>query len=245
MTKLSLSVLTTPLQNWGTAREQTLRKYRRAQAAISKSRLGQIPALIKHPAVKRLYSAIYRHAIQDGRWLWVLGVPLASGIFHILIILNVPGVASRTAWDRLANVAPINQMYILPRVSEKPLLLPFMAPDIRYALCRFDLTTGPVRVKAPVQNANWSIAVYSRTGDNFYSISGADLRRVQITMVIVSGERAAEAEADVADASEELVIVKSPHRKGILLIRAPLSGQSYDALTENAIRKAGCSVQGS
>jgi len=39
--------------------------------------------------------------------------------------------------------------------------------------------------------------------------------------------------------------VKSPHRKGILLIRAPLSGQSYDALTENAIRKAGCSVQGS
>lgn len=243
MMKLSLASLTTPWQNWVSARQHITKLYQKTQAANPLIRLKHIPALLKHPTAKTLYTTLNKHLIADGRWLWIIGVCIASIIFHILIVLSIPSLSSKTAWDRLDEVAPINQIYVAPRASHERQLLPYMAPDIRYALCRFDLTEGPVKVTAPIQSANWSIALYSRYGENFYAISGADLRRVRIQMVLVDGERATEAEADIAEAVEELVIVKSPHRQGVLVIRAPLSGQSYEALTDQAIRQASCGTR--
>lgn len=239
MMKLSLTDLAIPKQNWRVARQQISKQYEKAKAAYPGLSLKRIPELLDRPTTKTLYMNL----AGDGRWLWIIGTVLAGGIFHILIVLSIPSLASRTAWDRLEKIAPVNQMHVLRRASEESHPLPFMAPDIRYAFCRFDLTAGSVKVTAPVRSAVWSIAIYSPYGENFYSISSADLQRVRIQMIIVDGAQAAEAEADIADTSEELVIVKSPHTRGILLIRAPLSGQSLHSIIDDALLQADCRAE--
>lgn len=116
-----------------------------------------------------------------------------------------------------------------------------MAPDVRYAFCRFDLKLGPVRLKASVPNDLWLIALYSPEGDNFYTVAGADMKRGQIDLVIAKADQpVAEAGVDAPEESDEVVVVKSPVGEGIAMIRAPLSGPSHAVRAEQALKSTSC-----
>jgi len=69
---------------------------------------------------------------------------------HICIILLMPYVSQGSAWVRLADKTTINRLAILPRGPETPGPLAFMAPDVRYAVCRYDLSSGPLQLRSPL-----------------------------------------------------------------------------------------------
>jgi uncharacterized membrane protein len=170
----------------------------------------------------------------------VLGLVLA-GLIHIIAVLTLPMLAPKNAHARLAALGPANTMIELPAPAPGRQVMPMMAPDVRYAFCRFDLANGPVRLKAAVPDDLWLIALYTPEGDNFYSVAGADMKRAEIDLVITGADQTVEeASADAPESSDEVVVVNSPVTEGVALIRAPLVGQSRSAHAEQALKTTSC-----
>jgi uncharacterized membrane protein len=170
----------------------------------------------------------------------VLGLVLA-GLIHIVSVLTLPMLAPKNAHARLAAIGPANTMIELPASAPGRQFMPMMAPDVRYAFCRFDLANGPVRLRATVPDDLWLIALYTPEGDNFYSVAGADMKRAEIDLVIAGADQTVEeAGVDAPESSDEVVVVNSPVTEGIALIRAPLVGPSRAARAEQALKTTFC-----
>ena len=164
-----------------------------------------------------------------------------AGLIHIAAVLALPALAPKNAWARLVPLGEPNDMILLPAASPGNQVMPMMGPDIRYAMCRFDLKQGPVRIRAGVPNDLWLIALYTPDGDNFYTVQGADMRRAQIDLIVAKEDQeVAEAGVDAPEEAEDVVVVKSPVDEGIAMIRAPLSGGSRAASVETALQASHC-----
>jgi uncharacterized membrane protein len=170
----------------------------------------------------------------------VLGLVLA-GLIHIVAVLTLPMLAPRNAQARLAELGPANTMIQLPASVPGRQVMPMMAPDVRYAMCRFDLSNGPVRLRATIADDLWLIAFYSPEGNNFYTVSGADMKRTDLDLVIARADQSvAEASVDAPEALDEVIVVNSPTSEGVALIRAPLAGASRAARAEQALERTSC-----
>ena len=64
--------------------------------------------------------------------------------------------------------------------------MPMMAPDVRYAVCRYDLSKGPVRLRAQIADGLWLIAFYTPLGENFYAVVGADMKQSEVDLIIAT-----------------------------------------------------------
>jgi uncharacterized membrane protein len=176
--------------------------------------------------------------------LFVLLAVVLAGLIHIAAVLALPLLAPKKAYARLAPLGRANTMIQIPATAPGSEIMPMMAPDVRYAFCRFDLTDGPVRLRAAVPDDLWMIAFYTPTGDNFYTIAGADMRRGQIDLVIARADQAvAEAGVDAPEEADDVVVVNSPETDGIAMIRAPLAGPSHGKRAEEALKATYCGAK--
>ena len=50
-------------------------------------------------------------------------------------------------------------------------MMPFMDPAFATAVCRYDLTNGPLKLSAPVSQAYTSVSFYTRYGAAYYAIT--------------------------------------------------------------------------
>jgi len=173
--------------------------------------------------------------------LYVLLCLVLAGLIHIAAVLALPSLAPKNAWERLVTLGPINTMIQLPALATGQEIMPMMAPDVRYAFCRFDLAQGPVRLKGAVPNDLWMIAFYTPEGDNFYTVSGVDMKSAQLDLVIAKADQpVAEAGVDAPEESDEVFVVKSPVEQGIAMIRAPLSDPRHARSAETPLKATAC-----
>jgi uncharacterized membrane protein len=164
-----------------------------------------------------------------------------AGLIHVVAVLLLPALAPRNAQARLAALGPANTMIELPPATPGSQVMPMMAPDVRYAFCRYDLSNGPVRLKAVIPDQLWLIALYTPDGDNFYSVEGADMRRSRIDLIVAGADQTVEeAGADAPESSDDVIVVNSPSQEGVALIRAPLAGPSRAAYAERALKATSC-----
>ncbi|MGH6736105.1 MAG: DUF1254 domain-containing protein [Methyloceanibacter sp.] len=169
-----------------------------------------------------------------------LGLVLA-GLIHVVAVLTLPMLAPRDAHARLAALGPANTMIQLPASAPGRQVMPMMAPDVRYAVCRYDLSNGPVRLRARIADGLWLIAFYTPLGENFYAVVGADLRKPDVDLIIATTDQdVAEVGVDAPEAFDNVVVVSSPVVEGIALIRAPLAGPSRSAEAERALKDTYC-----
>ena len=128
-----------------------------------------------------------------------------------------------------------------------------MAPDVRYAVCRFDLSSGaPLTIRGKLLDASWSIGLYTPGGDNFYAMTAADLQRgefdilinppperslMQMLQLLLSRQR------EVRDAKDGTTHVVAPEREGLAIVRAPLMGRSFQREAEQALGLTSCNLK--
>lgn len=175
-------------------------------------------------------------------WIAIPAALLLAGVIHVAAVLGMPHLAPRNAWERLEKIADTNEIAVLPPATPEQQSLPLMAPDVRYAVCLFDISEGPVRLTTPILEDYWLIAFYTADGENFYTISGAELKRDKIEFVVSTKKEALfEVGASILDDIDDLIVVASPERKGIAMIRAPLAGPAYAARTDEAMQQITCS----
>jgi uncharacterized membrane protein len=173
---------------------------------------------------------------------WVFGGIVAGGILHILCVFSIPWLAERDAWARLSADMKSNTLIIAD--DKSGVKLPFTSPDVVNAYCLFDLSEHNVIVKSPLPEGPWSLAVSTRSGENFYVVTGADAKKPEVRLLIIRRDRLSEeASTEKTEEGDDQNIIVSPSQTGIIAIRAPLRGESFRAQALDELRKARCEIQ--
>ncbi len=173
---------------------------------------------------------------------WVLAGLVAGGILHILSVFGVPWLSERDAWARLSTELQPNVLAIPDQKNGS--ILPFTSPDVVTAYCLFDISQHNVVITSPMPEAAWSLAVSTRSGENFYLATGADAKKPDIRVLIIPRDRLAdEASTEKTEEGDEQNIIVSPMPEGIVAIRAPLRGESFRDATLEKLKLARCEIQ--
>src|SRR5207302_9611612 len=96
---------------------------------------------------------------------------LLGGIVHLATVLALPKAATQDAYARIEVISPVNAVVALPPPSPDGAILPFMDPAFASAVCRYDLSKGPVKLSVPVSPAYTSVSFYTRSDVAYYAIN--------------------------------------------------------------------------
>jgi len=169
---------------------------------------------------------------------------ILAAILHIVATLIAPRIAGGTPFAKLTPIVPLHTFQVLPTITPQNQPLAFMAPDIRYAMCRYNTAQGPVSVSARLPGRGWALALYTPEGDNFYTASGQDGQPTDISLQLTPvADRflglTPEARGRVSETTTTLNIASG---MGLIVVRAPDLGLAYRAETEAALKRATCTA---
>jgi len=178
------------------------------------------------------------------RWaLWTLAGLALGVVVHLSTVLYLPRTATNDAYSRLAPVAAINAVTPLPQPGPNGAVMPFMDPSFATAVCRYDLSEGPLKLIAPVSQAFTSVSFYTRYGIAFYAITdrAAGRRTIELDLMTEAQRKLVPEEEDVTSADR--LIVDAPTTTGLILIRALSPEPSLMPMAQRAVAGAKCEIQ--
>lgn len=178
------------------------------------------------------------------RWLlWALGGVLLGGVVHLTTVLLLPRTATQDAYARLAPIAPVNTVVPVPPASPDSALIPFTDPAFVAAVCRYDLSAGPLKLTAPVTQAYTSVTFYTRRSVAYYALNDrAAGRRVIELDLMTSAQRGELPEEEDVTAADRL-IVESPTVTGLIILRALAPEPGLVARVREVLAQAKCQAQ--
>jgi len=176
-------------------------------------------------------------------FLWVLGALVLGGIVHLSTVLAMPQAAKQDAYARLAPVAPVNTMTTLAPPSAQASVMPFMDPAFAVAVCRYDISSGPLKLNAPVSQAYTSVTFYTRNSVAYYAINDRAAGRRAIELDLMTAEQHAQMpEEEVVTAADRLII-ESPTTTGLIVLRALAAEPGLMAMARRALAAAQCRIE--
>lgn len=178
------------------------------------------------------------------RWvMWILGGVLLGGIVHLGVVLLLPRSATQDAYARLAPITPVNAVAALPAPSPGHALMPFMDPAFAVAVCRYDLSQGPLKLTAPVSQAYTSVSFYTRRDVAYYAINDRAAGRRVIELYLMTPDQHSEMPEEEDVTAADRLIVESPSLTGLIVLRALAAEPGLMPLARGALAAATCAKQ--
>lgn len=177
---------------------------------------------------------------------------VGATVIHIAVIFTVPNVADNNAWSRLSR---LGGLYDVVRIESLRNVAPgdaalaegsgtrdfaFVDPAFITASCRFSLENGPVRLVAGGRTDFWSASIYSRKGDNVYSINDRSAVDGRFDLLVGTAEQLVEAKANAAEPGESVIPVEVELAEGYLTVRALVDAESARPDVDAFIRSVTC-----
>ena len=163
---------------------------------------------------------------------WVAGCLVVAGIVHLASIFIMPQLAPRDAFARMSAAAPLHRQTLLPAISPAA-GGPFDDPAFAQGLCRYDLSQGPVRMRATLPpDALMLISFHGRQGQIFYSMTDRSATRGKLDVLLVTRRQLDVVEAnDPEDELPQDLRILTPTLEGFVLFRAlaEFPGEMEDA----------------
>ena len=155
------------------------------------------------------------------RWLLlIIGGALLGGIVHLATVIILPRTATQDAYARLTPIAPVNKVVALPAPSPENAVMPFMDPAFASAVCRYDLSKGPLKLTVPVSPAYTSVSFYTRYDVAYYAINDRAAGRRVIELDLMTSAQHDQVPEDEEVTAADRLIVESPTVTGLIAIRA-------------------------
>jgi uncharacterized membrane protein len=175
--------------------------------------------------------------------LWLLGGVLLGGIVHLATVLLLPDLATQDAYSRLSPVAPVNEVAAIPPPTPERAALPFMDPAFAIAVCRYDLSNGPLKFSVPVSPAYTSVSFYTRNDVAYYAINDRAAGRRVIELELMTNEQRSELPGDDEVTAADRLIVESPTVAGLIVIKALAPESGLLPAAQLALKAAKCAVE--
>jgi uncharacterized membrane protein len=177
------------------------------------------------------------------RWvLWILGGVLLGGIVHFVTVLVLPSASTQDAYSRLSEIAPVNAVTALPQPTPQTAVLPFMDPAFAAAVCRYDLSSGPLKLSIEVSQAYTSVSFYTLRGVAFYAINDRAAGRRVIELDLMTNEQRSALPEDEDVTAADRLIVESPAPTGLILFRVLAPEPSLTPVAQRTAAAGKCTV---
>jgi len=174
---------------------------------------------------------------------FLLGALAIAGIVHLSIILLMPGVAGSTAAARLSAAAPLNRLELFSRGSGEASELPFpyADPAMVTAVCRFDLSDGPLRLRVFTTDAFLSIVVLRPDGRVQHTLTDRAATRRQLAIVLATPQQMRLLESlDPDDEPVQDLRLRMSSLKGVAVIRALAQREAERPGLQALLGRASC-----
>jgi uncharacterized membrane protein len=168
---------------------------------------------------------------------------LLGGVVHLVSVLALPRIATNDAYARLAPMTKLNAVTPLPQVDPNNAPMPYLDPAFALAVCRYDLSGGPIKLAVPVSQAYTSVSFYTRNDVAYYAINDRSAGRKVIELdLMTEAQHAALPEEEDVTAADRLII-DSPSATGLILLKALAPEPGLMPQAQASLAAASCKVQ--
>ena len=174
--------------------------------------------------------------------VWMIGAILLAGIVHIVAVIGVPRFAVVDPWREIGAIANDEVFTRLPRAGPGGKTLPGLDPAMTHSVCRFSLDRGPMRLRAEVADAYWSLSLYDRSGLWVWGVDNRAAEQKPIDILVATDVQVAQLRETLPDELEDVVIVDWPGREGFAIYKLLVPTKSQEAETEQILATAKCGV---
>lgn len=170
-------------------------------------------------------------------WFYRIATLLTTALLaHLLTVWAVPRLIMQVLMNgpMAQKMNMRNQAAFPPPVTAQSRSVVMPSPDLLYSVCVFDLSEGPVRVRAaPQLPGYWSIALYSSSSDNFFVRNDRQAQGAPIDLWLVP-QGGTNGDAPIPQGAQ---VVVSPSGTGFLLMRVLASDYQTDQVALESARR--------
>ena len=172
----------------------------------------------------------------------VAGVLLGL-VVHLVSVLALPRIASQDAYSRLTPTTQLNAITMLPAADPGYTLMPFMDPAFAVAVCRYDLSAGPINLTVPVSQAYTSVSFYTRNEVAYYAINDRSAGKKVIELNLMTEAQHDELPEDENITAADRLIIDSPTATGLIVMKALAPEPGLMAQAQATLAASSCKVQ--
>jgi uncharacterized membrane protein len=173
----------------------------------------------------------------------IIGGVLLGGVVHLVSVLALPRIATQDAYSRLTPLTRENTVTALALADPGNTLMPFMDPAFATAICRYDLSNGPIKLTVPVSQAYTSVSFYTRNDVAYYAINDRSAGRRVIELDLMTEAQHSELPEDEDVTAADRLIIDSPTAKGLIVLKAMAPEPGLMPQAQGSLAAANCRVQ--
>ncbi len=174
------------------------------------------------------------------RFFWIIAVVLLAVIVHLAYVLFVPGVEMNRLLKSASAAGGVNRFSVLPEDTAIG-VFGQQAQAFVQGICVLDLKAGPVVMTVETPQSYWMVNVYSRSGDNIYSLNDRQVAEVPFTIHVEQKKPAlftfASEEAQPEDAAFK---VSTGDSKGLFVVRVFVQDPAYRKRITRILERSTC-----
>ena len=168
---------------------------------------------------------------------------LLGGVVHLVSVLALPRIATQDAYSRLTPMTKLNAVTPLPLADPNNAPMPFMDPAFAMAICRYDLSGGPIKLTVPVSQAYTSVSFYTRNEVAYYAINDRSAGRKVIELDLMTEAQHAELPEDEDVTAADRLIIDSPTATGLIVLKALAAEPGLMPQAQASLAASSCKVQ--
>ncbi|RXH27803.1 MULTISPECIES: DUF1254 domain-containing protein [Bradyrhizobium] len=172
----------------------------------------------------------------------VAGIVLGL-VVHLVSVLALPRIATQDAYSRLTPMTKVNAVTQLPLADPSTSPMPFMDPAFALAICRYDLSGGPIKLTVPVSQAYTSVSFYTRNEIAYYAINDRSAGRKVIELDLMTEAQHNELPEDEEVTAADRLIIDSPTTTGLILMKALAAEPGLMQQAQATLQAATCAPQ--
>jgi len=166
--------------------------------------------------------------------LWLAATLATALLVHFGTLYALPRLVMRRA---LRTVGEPNSMHFGTRPTAASRVVVRPSPDILYAICPFDLSSGPLRVIASVPHSTyWSVSAFDAATNNFFVRNDREVTGDSIELLLVRRGQTLR----LSDNALQRVMVFAPSKRGLLLFRTVIDDDRHLSALEALQRQDRC-----
>jgi len=173
--------------------------------------------------------------------LFIIGGIFVGGILHVAVVFLVPYYAGKDAYAAIGDLGADGQFHLLPQADAGKEAMPGLDPHLMEAVCRFDLSGGPIHVHAAMPDDFWSVAVFDTLSRNVYSLTDRAAEGTGLDLALLTSVQMAQARQNPPPWLETSIALELPIDSGFIVLRALVPDDSLLPGVTAALSGAVCS----
>ena len=173
----------------------------------------------------------------------ILAGVLLGAVVHLVSVLALPRIATQDAYSRLTPITKLNAVTQLPAADPSNTLMPFLDPAFAVAVCRYDLSSGSIKLTVPVSQAYTSVSFYTRNELAYYAINDRSAGKKVIELDLMTEAQHSDLPEDEDVTAADRLIIDSPTSTGLIVMKALAAEPGLMPQAQASLTAASCSVQ--